>query len=122
MRRWILAMCLGVMAGTAGAQSVAGQWRVGVGGDAESDGRIMLELSPEIGQPIRATAQVDKGRSEGEMATHLRDALRLALGDGYAVEAQGDEVRVVKRGDSRDFVIAMVENTVQGVNLDIAAD
>ena len=122
MRKLILGLCLAVAAATAGAQSVAGQWRVEIGGDAESDGRIMLELSPEIGEPIRASAQIADGRSENEVAANLRDALQLALGTRYDVEAEGQNVVVAKRTNERDFVIAVVENTVQGVTIEIAAE
>ena len=122
MRKLILGLCLAVAAATAGAQSVASQWRVEIGGDAESDGRIMLELSPEIGEPIRASAQIADGRSENEVAANLRDALQLALGTRYDVEAEGQNVVVAKRTNERDFVIAVVENTVQGVTIEIAAE
>ena len=122
MRKLILGLCLALAAATAGAQSLAGQWRLEIGGDAESDGRIMLELSPEIGEPIRASAQIADGRSENEMAASLRDALQLAAGTRYDVEADGQDVVVTKRTNERDFAIAVVENTVQGVTIEIAAE
>ena len=122
MRKLILGLCLALAAASAGAQSVASQWRLEVGGDAESDGRIMLELTPEIDEPIRASAQVPDGRSESEMAASLRDALRLAGGTRYDVEVDGDAVVVTQRADQRDFVIALVDNTVQGVSIQITAE
>lgn len=122
MRKLILGLCLGLAAATAGAQSLAGQWRLEIGGDAESDGRIMLELSPEIGEPIRASAQIADGRSENEMAANLRDALQLAAGTRYDVDVDGQNLVVTKRTNERDFAIAVVENTVQGVNIKVAAE
>jgi len=122
MRKLILGLCLALAAAGAGAQSVAGQWRLEIGGDAESDGRIILELTPEIGEPLRASAQIADGRSEAETAGNLRDALQLAAGTHFEVELDGEDVVVRKRSDERDFVIAVVENTVQGVSIEVAAE
>lgn len=122
MRKLIFGLCLALAAAGAGAQSVAGQWRLEIDGDAESDGRIMLEVSPEIGEPIRASAQIADGRSEDQMAASLRDALQLATGNRYEVDVDGGELVVSKRADERDFVIAVVENSVQGVSIEVAAE
>src|SRR5690606_33715395 len=118
MHKFILGACLALAAASAGAQStqsVAGEWRLEIGGDAESDGRIMLEISPEIGTPLRASAQIADGRSEAEVAENLRDALQLAAGLRYTVEVDGEDVVLTRAANERDFVIAVVENTVQGV-------
>lgn len=125
MRRLIVGLCLALAATAAGAQSaqgIASEWRIEVEGDADSDGRIMLELSPEIGTPIRASAQIADGRTGSEMAVSLRDALQLAAGTRYEVEVDGDALVLRKRANERDFVLGMVENTVQGVRIEIAAD
>lgn len=125
MRKLIFGLCLVLAATTAGAQSAQGiatEWRIEIEGDADSDGRIMLELSPEIGAPIRASAQIADGRTQSEMAASLRDALQLAAGTRYEVELDGGALVLTKRANERDFVVAMVENTVQGVRVEIAAE
>lgn len=127
MRKLILGMCLTLAAAAVGAQTapqaVASEWRLEIGGDAESDGRIMLELSPEIGAPMLASAQIADGRTEAEMAETLRDALQLAAGARYNVEVEGEDVVLTKRSDDeRDMVITLVENTVQGVSIEIATE
>ena len=122
MRKLMLGICLGLAAATAGAQGVASQWRLEIGGDAESDGRIMLELSPEVGEPIRASARIADGRSENQMALNLRDALQLAVGRRYQVQVDGEDLVVASRAGERDFVIAVVENTVQGVAIEDAPE
>ena len=122
MRKLIFGLCLALVASTAGAQSVASEWRLEIGGDAESDGRIMLELSPEIGTPVRASAQVADGRSGAQMAESVGAALQLALGARYEVEVDGEDVVVTKRTQERDFVITVVENTVQGVSIESSSE
>lgn len=126
MRKLIFGLCLGLAAATAYAQSaqaVGSEWRLEIVGDAESGGRIMLELSPEIGAPVRASAQIADGRSETEIAANLGEALQLAAGTRYNVEVDGEDLVLTKRtSDERDFVIAVVENTVQGVSIEIGAE
>ena len=126
MRKLILGVCLTLAAASAGAQnaqSVASEWRLEIAGDAESAGRITLEVSPEIGAPIRASAQIADGRSETQVAESLRDALQLAAGTRYKVEVEGEDVVLTKRTtDEREFVIAVVENTVQGVTIETGTE
>ena len=56
MRKWILASCLALVASVAQADGVENKWRVEFSGNAESDGRIVLELAPARGEPMRASA------------------------------------------------------------------
>ncbi|HEU0307162.1 MAG TPA: hypothetical protein VFR30_09370, partial [Lysobacter sp.] len=99
------------------------KWRLQFSGNAESDGRIVLELAPGEGEPMRATAAIVKGRGENAVARDVRDALRAQVGQRYHVEVDdGEDVLVKKRRGERDFVVTIVENSVAGVRIGIDAE
>ena len=123
MRRMLLGAGFALLATAAMAAGVQNKWRLEFSGNAESDGRIVLELSPEQGEPQRATVDIRKGRSENGVARDVRDALKAQAGQRYAVEVDdGEDVLVKKRRGEHDFVVTVVENTVDGVRLDIDAE
>lgn len=123
MRKLILGLCLGLATSTASADGVQNKWRVEVSGNAESAGRIVLQLAPAEGEPITAAAAITKGRGENDVARDLRDALQAAAGKRYGVEVDdGEDVLVKKHEGERDFVITIVENSVQGVRIDVGSE
>ena len=123
MRKLIIGLCLGLMASVASADGVQNKWRLEVSGNAESAGRIVLQLAPAVGDPITATAAIPKGRGENDVARDVRDALQAAAGKRYDVEVDdGEDVLVKKHEGERDFVITVVENSVQGVKVDVGAE
>ena len=123
MRKLILGLCLGLAASIANADGVENKWRLEVSGNAESAGRIVLELAPAVGEPIRATVDVPKGRGENDVAKDVRDALQAQAGKRYNVEVDdGEDVLVKKHQGERDFVITIVENSVQGVRVEVDAE
>ena len=123
MRRMLLGAGFALLATVAMAAGVQNKWRLEFSGNAESDGRIVLELSPEQGEPQRATVDIRKGRSENGVARDVRDALKAQAGQRYTVEVDdGEDVLVKKRRGEHDFVVTVVENTVDGVRLDIDAE
>lgn len=123
MRRMLLGLGLGLLATAAVAAGVDNKWRLEFSGNAESDGRIVLELAPEQGDPQRATAEIRKGRSENGVARDVRDALEAQVGQRYGVEVDdGEDVLVKKRRGEQDFVITIVENTVDGVRINVDAE
>jgi hypothetical protein len=114
---------LGLVATVAVAAGVENKWRLEFSGNAESDGRIVLELAPDQGEPMRATAQITKGRSENGVARDVRDALKAQVGQRYHVEVDdGEDVLVKKRRRERDFVVTVVENSVDGVRIHVDAE
>src|SRR6478735_12833241 len=118
MRRRLLGAGLALLATGALAAGVQNKWRLEFSGNAESDGRVVLELSPEQGEPQRATVDIRKGRSENGVARDVRDALKAQAGQRYAVEVDdGEDVLVKKRRGEQDFVVTIVENTVDGVRI-----
>jgi hypothetical protein len=123
MRRMLVGIVLGLVAMAATAAGVENKWRLEFSGNAESDGRIVLELAPDQGEPMRATAQITKGRSENGVARDVRDALKAQVGQRYAVEVDdGEDVLVKKQRGERDFVITIVENSVDGVRIHVDAE
>lgn len=123
MRKLLLGTCLGLMASVALAAGVENKWRLEFSGNAESAGRIVLELAPAEGEPIRATADIAKGLGENQVAKAVRDALQAQAGRRYGVEVDdGEDVLVKKHAGERDFVVTIVENSVQGVRIDVDAE
>jgi hypothetical protein len=119
MRKWIFGLCLGLVASAALADGVENKWRLEFSGNAESAGRIVLELAPAVGEPIRATVDVANGRSENGVARAVRDALQAQAGSRYDIEVDdGEDVLVKKHDGERDFVVTIVENSVRGVRIE----
>ena len=123
MRKLILGLWLGLMVSAASADGVQNKWRLEVSGNAESTGRIVLQLAPAERDPITATAVIPEGRGENDVARDIRTALQTAAGKRYDVEVDdGEDVLVKKHEGERDFVITVVENSVQGVRIGLGAE
>ncbi len=120
MRRLLLAFALLVVATLAQARGTDNKWRLEFSGDAESAGRIVLQLVPEEGEPVTATVEIRKGRSENGVARDVRDGLRAAAGKRFKVEVDDGEDVLVKKGrGERNFSVSIVENTVKGVRINL---
>lgn len=123
MRRPVSGICLALLASIASADGVENKWRLEFSGGAESAGRIVLQLAPSEGDPIRATVDVLEGRSENGVANDVRDALQAQAGRRYNIEVDdGEDVLVKKDDGERDFVITIVENSVRGVRINVGAE
>lgn len=123
MRKSLLGLGLVLATSLAMASGTENKWRLQISGDAESAGRIVLELAPAQGEPLRATAQIVAGRSENGVARDLAAALQAQAGQRYNVEVDdGEDVLVKKRDGERDFVITIVENSVRGVRIEPDAE
>jgi hypothetical protein len=123
MRTTILATALALLASTAVAQSLENQWRLEFSGNAEAAGRIVLQVAPAEGEPIRAIANIVQGRGENDVASDVVAALQASLGTRYAVEGDdGEDVLVKKQQGQLDFVVTVVENSVPGVRINLDAE
>lgn len=123
MRRWILATSLALFACAAHADGLQNKWRLEISGNAESAGQIVVQVAPEKGEPIRATTQVAAGRAENAVARDIGTALQMVASNRYSVEVDdGEDVLVKKREGERNFAVTVIENTVQGVRVDIDAE
>jgi hypothetical protein len=117
MHKLLSGLCLGLAASLAFAAGVENKWRLQFSGNAESDGQVVLQLAPSEGDPMTATVAIHKGRGE------VRDALREQVGKRYHVEVDdGEDVLIKKHRGERDFVVTIVENSVQGVRIDTNAE
>ena len=120
MRRWILATSLALSACAAHADGLQNKWRLEISGNAETAGQIVLQVAPEKGEPIRATTQIPAGRSENDVARDISTALQMVASGHYSVEVDdGEDVLVKKADGERDFAVTVVENTVQGVKVNL---
>lgn len=95
MRRPLLTFALLALAAVSQARGTDDTWRLEFSGHAESAGRIVLQLVPEEGEPVAATVEIRKGRSENSVARDVRDGLRAAVGNRFKVEVDdGEDVLV----------------------------
>ena len=123
MRTWILAAGLALAMSNAGADGVENKWRIEVDGNAQTAGRIVLQVAPAKGEPIRAVAIISNGRKENDVARDVSAALQKVASNHYNVEVDdGEDVLVKKQDGERNFVVTVVENTVQGVNIAVDAE
>lgn len=123
MRKLMLAASLMLAMSTASADGVENKWRVEFSGNAESAGRIVLQVAPAKGEPIRAVAEIANGRAENDVARDVGAALQAVASNHYNVEIDdGEDVLLKKQDGERDFVVTVVENNVQGVRIDIDAE
>lgn len=118
LRRLIPGSGLALAAALALAAGVENKWRLQFSGNAESGGRIVLQLAPSEGDPLTASVDIVQGRGENAVARDVRDALRAQVGKRYHVEVDdGEDVLVKKKHGERDFIVTVVENSVQGVRI-----
>ncbi|WP_116365389.1 hypothetical protein [Parahaliea mediterranea] len=97
------------------------KWRVEFDGGADSDGSIVLRLSPEGSMPMDATIAITDGTGENAVAKAVVDALKEQLPkEGFHVERDdGEDVLIKKKMGSADFDLEVLSNTVKGVDIDL---
>jgi hypothetical protein len=96
-------------------------WRIECSGNAESAGTINFRVLPHQGEVIAVVVQVQKGRSENEVAKDIRDAFRAQLPAGrfQAETDDSEDVLVKKKGGQPDFAIELAASSVQDVRLNL---
>ena len=120
LRRPLHASALLALATLAQARGTDNKWRLEFSGNAESAGRIVLQLVPEEGEPVAATVEIRQGRNESGVARDVRDGLRAAVGKRFKVEVDDGEDVLVKKGrGERNFPVTIVENSVKGVRINL---
>lgn len=98
--------------------SPSNKWRLEFSGAAESDGEIVLVVTPVGGTPIEVTTTVKKSDGENRIAARVRDALKAAIKADYSVSRDdGEDVLVKRRMGRPNFDIALVRSTVKSVRI-----
>jgi hypothetical protein len=97
------------------------KWRIEFSEGANSDGIIMFRVTPIDGQSIDVSASITGGTRENNVASKVRDAFKAQLPDGaYHVEKDdGEDVLIKRRGDTPNFSLELVSNSVKSVRIDI---
>lgn len=117
LRRPLLALALLLAAGTAFA-SPSNKWRLEFSGAAESDGEIVLAVTPIGGTPIEVTTAVKKSDGENRVSARVRNALKAAIKADYRVSRDdGEDVLVKRRMGRPKFEITLLRNTVESVRI-----
>ena len=95
------------------------KWRLECSGGANSDGTIVLLISPEGGTPIEASIAIKKGTGENSVAAAIVKVLKAQLSkDYFKVERDdGEDVLIKKRGGAPDFGVTVVSIDVKGVRI-----
>jgi hypothetical protein len=95
------------------------KWRLQFSGGAESDGVIVLKLTPVGGEPMTVEVAVSKGTGENAVAKAVVEACREQLPkEAFHVERDdGEDVLLKKHHGAADFDIEVVSNTVKDVRI-----
>ncbi len=118
--RLILPTFLLLFAGVAQAAPIENKWRLQFSGNAESSGELVLAFTPKDGAATEVRVEVEHRTSENGVARRVRDVLREAIGEDYRVEVDdGEDVLVKRRLGRPRFNVTLVNNSVEGVRLNL---
>jgi len=114
-----LVLTLAIALAASASASPSNKWRLQFSGGANSDGIIVLRLSPVGGEPQEYTIAIRDGRSENGVAKDVTAGLKDQLNrDHYHVERDdGEDVLIKKRRGFADFDVEVISNTVKGVRI-----
>ena len=102
------------------AQAASNKWRLQFSGNAESNGTIVMHITPKGGETIETRTDIEKGRSENHVAKDVVESLHNQLPHGhFHVERDDGEDVLIKRKhhDDARFDVKIVSNTVKGVRI-----
>jgi hypothetical protein len=121
MRTRLLALGLLMLSSLAFASAdVENKWRLQLSGDAESAGQITLAVAPLDEEAITVTVPIADDLDENAVAAAVVNELKLRLGDLYQVERDdGEDVLIKRQPGEKKFSVAVVENTVDGVRINL---
>lgn len=120
MRNSLMALTLMMMVSASVSAETENKWRVEFSGNAESAGHITLALAPEGEPAVTVTTSIADDTSENEVASAVANQLRLQTGATYLVERDdGEDVLIKRRPGEKKFSVGLVENTVEGVRLNL---
>jgi hypothetical protein len=112
-------LALALIIASASAFAVpSNKWRLEFSGAAESDGELVLAVTPDGGYAQEVTVAIGRADGENQIAEKTAAALLAAAGPNYQVESDDGEDVLVKRREGSDlFEVSLVRNTVQGVRV-----
>ena len=112
------ALMLALAAVTAQA-APSNKWRLQFSGGANTDGNIVVQLTPEGGTPVEASIAITKGTGENDVAKAVVKGLKAQLPkSAYSVERDdGEDVLIKKRSNTPKFEVAITSNSVEGVRV-----
>lgn len=117
--RAILTAMLAVVVGIAMA-SPSNKWRLEVSSDADSDGVVVIRLTPEGGTPTDVRVAIPDDTGENHIADLISAALKVEVGDTYHVEVDdGEDVLVKKHHGDSNFDLEIIEMTVKGSHIHV---
>jgi hypothetical protein len=99
--------------------SPSNKWRLQFSGKANSDGVIVIKLTPEEGEAITAEIAVSDNTGENGVARTVVKGLKDQLSsDAFKVERDdGEDVLIKKRSGAPKFDLEIVSNSVKGVHI-----
>lgn len=118
-QRWIFALVI-VLLTTAqlAVASTSNKWRLQFSGGANSDGTIVIRLSPKEGDALEASIDIEDGRSENGVAKDVVSGLKEQVGERFHVERDdGEDVLIKKRRGNSNFGVEVISNSVKGVRI-----
>lgn len=102
------------------ALKYSNKWRIEISESAKSDGNLLFRLTPKEGTATDVSVAIKDGRSENNVASDVRDALKAALDEkAYKVEKDDGEDVLVKKRSGKDFSLVLVESTVKAVRVNV---
>lgn len=109
----------GVRAAAPDRSAYSNKWRLECSGNAESDGQVVLHVTPEGAERQVVSIPIKRGTGENAVARAIRDGLKAQLDRrGFHVETDdGEDVLVKRKGRTPDFALQVAENTVKGLRL-----
>ncbi len=95
------------------------KWRLQFSGKADSDGTIVIRLTPVDGEPITAEVFVEDNTGENGVAKTVVKGLKAQLSkDMFHIERDdGEDVLIKKRRGQENFDLEIVSNSVDGVRI-----
>jgi hypothetical protein len=99
--------------------TMSNKWRLQFSGKANSDGTIVLKLTPKTGESYTAEIAVKNNTGENGVAKTVVKGLKAQLPkDLFHVERDdGEDVLIKKRFGKENFAVEIVSNTVDGVRI-----
>ena len=127
MKRFVLnaralfpAVAVGMLTHGAVAEP-SNKWRIEFDEVAQTEGVIVLNVTPAGGTPVRVEAQIPAGTHENQVASLVREALQAKLGAAYSVEVDDGEDVLVKKEDANiaNFDMRLVSSSATGLQIEL---